>query len=91
MAKALVSHIESAQPGTPAGRVTVEYAVYYVGTDIPGGINFDRDTVRVENLDLSVQPAQIDAAIASAVRTRAATLGINIGNNEVIIEGKVKG
>ena len=92
MAKALVScHWESAQPGTPAGRVTVELSAIYVGTDLPNGLTFDRDVVTVANVDLSVQPSQIESAIASAVRTRAATLGINVGNNEVILSGMVKG
>jgi hypothetical protein len=91
MAKALVSEIVAAEPGSQVGRVTVEYSVVYVGTDIPGGINFDRDIVRVENIDLSIQPTQIQSAIASAVRTRATSLGINIGNSEVILCGLVKG
>lgn len=91
MAKALVSEIIAARPGAPAGRVTVDYSVVYVGTDIPGGINFDQDVVTVENLDLSVQPSQIQTAIAAAVRTKATSMGINIGNGEIILCALVKG
>jgi hypothetical protein len=91
MAKALVSEILDARPGTPAGRVTIDYSVVYVGTDLPGGTNFDRDIVTVSDVDLSVQPSQIQTAIAAAVRTRATSLGINIGGNEVILCGLVKG
>jgi hypothetical protein len=91
MAKAIVSEVLAAEPGTPAGRVTLTYTVFYAGTDIPGGINFDQDIVRVENVDLSIQPSQIQSAIASAVRTRATTLGINVGANEIILCGLAKG
>jgi hypothetical protein len=91
MAKALVSEIVAARPGTPAGRVTVDYSVIYVGTDLPNGLTFDQDIVTVDNIDLSVQPTQIQTAIAAAVRARATSLGINIGNSEVILCGLVKG
>lgn len=89
MAKALVKHMVAAEPGTTAGRVTATYEVVYVGADVPG--SFDTDLVVVANLDLSLQPAQIDAAIASGIRTRASSLGITIGNNDVILCGSVKG
>jgi hypothetical protein len=92
MAKALVSCAwDNALPGTPAGRVTIDVKVIYVGTDLPGGILLDRDIVTVNNVDLSIQPAQIVSAIASAVRTRASTLGVNVGANEIILPDLVKG
>lgn len=89
MAKARLMRVVEAAPGSQAGRVTEVHEVVYVGPDVPNG--FDVDLVKVENLDYSTQPAQIAAAIMTAVRSRAASLGITVGNNEVVGEGLVKG
>lgn len=89
MAKARCMRIIGAEPGTQAGRVTETHEVVYVGADVPAG--FDVDHVVVENLDYSIQPSQIQTAIAGAIRTRAASLGINIGNNEILLDAIVKG
>lgn len=89
MAKARVLRILSVEPGTQAGRVTETHEVVFVGADVPAG--FDVDHVVVENLDYSVQPSQIQTAIATAIRTRGATLGYAVGNNEALVDAIVKG
>lgn len=89
MAKARCMRIIAAAPGTQAGRVTETHEVVYVGADVPTG--FDVDHVVIENLDYSIQPAQIQSAIAAAIRTRAAAIGISLGNNEILLDAIVKG
>lgn len=90
MAKARGMRIVEAYPGTQAGRVTEVHEVVYVGTGA-NGEGFDIDHVVVANLDYSVQPAQITSTIATAIRNRAASIGISIGNNEVLLDSIVKG
>jgi hypothetical protein len=89
MAKARCMRIIAAEPGTQTGRITETHEVVYVGADVPGG--FDTDHVRIENLDYSIQPAQIQSAIAAAIRARAASIGISVGNSEVLLDAIVKG
>ena len=90
MAQAIVGPIQTAEAGTPAGRVTCTFRVWYTGS-LPGGRAFDEDLVTVANLDVSKQPVQIDSDIAAAVRTRAATFGITVDTNAVILYGSSKG